>query len=150
MFRKLDLFQCNQHIREHTEHRTNFIFAHAQLQAALGKQRKCNPATQKYTKCTHLKYLPGSSVHCLYYEPYPPTPGATISVQFQISLHPPFHMVQPFWHPCLPENIVFFEVKCHIYYDILNSSQFNMWKLCWAALDFCLFTCHQSFLPLCP
>lgn len=118
MFRKLDLFQCNRYVREHAEHKTDFTFAHAQLQETLGKHRKRNPATQKYTKCTHFKHLPGSSVHCHVYEPHPSTSGDALSVQFQITLPPTTSQVAMLLIPTSISKLwVFFKVKSHIYYS---------------------------------
>lgn len=43
-------------LAEHIEHKSNFAFAHAQLQETLVKHRKHDPATQKYTNA-HTKSL---------------------------------------------------------------------------------------------
>lgn len=117
MFRKLDLFQCNRYVGEHAEHKTNFTFAHAPLQETLGKQRKRNSATQKYTKCTHSNICQVAQFTACY-EPHPSTSGVAISIQFQIALPSTTSQAPTLLTPTsICKLRVFFKVKCHIYYS---------------------------------
>lgn len=89
----------------------------------LGDHRKLHPAGRAAQACTadtHVKHLPATSVHLVWYKPHPSTFGITTFPQISnnfVTLHNSQATI-----PLTPTSIsklqVFFKVKSYVYHSI--------------------------------